>query len=57
MKNIILLLLVSPTTCDKHYRVEVSGASRNILPASIRDMSLAFGFTFPGHPRTWGTPQ
>lgn len=38
MKNILLLLVVSPTTCGKRYRVEVSGASRNISPASIRDI-------------------
>lgn len=43
MKNILLLLFVSPTTCDKRYRVEVSGASRNILPASRSNMSMAFG--------------
>lgn len=43
MKNILLLLVESPTTCDKPYRVEVSGASRNILPASRSNMSMAFG--------------
>ena len=39
----LLLLVVSPTICDKRYRVEVSGASRNILPASRSNMSIAFG--------------
>jgi hypothetical protein len=44
-------------TCGMNTKYEVSGASRNKSPASIRDMSVAFGFTFPGYPRTWGTPQ
>lgn len=43
MKNILLLLVVSPTTYDKRYRGEVSGVSRNILPASRSNMSMAFG--------------
>lgn len=57
MKNISLLLVVSPTTWDKRYRVEVSGASRNILPVSRSNMSMAFGWSCPGHPALGNTSK